>query len=336
MELNPNYKGVSRPYFSQIRGELTPTGLPAYIAGGLQFYSIGLETPAGEIGIVNSNPILRSESYPQPASFTDYIGFNTLGGEFAPLDNKDVRLALCKAYDKETIVGEIGRGFATPAWGILPPGFPNYAGDQLKTLDPNVYDVEAAKGLLAKAGYPDGKDFPKFEMWIRAPTQSQSSLCQAIQAQWKENLGIQVELRPATYDEFTEMAFSQKKAPIYFVSYQLDYYDPSTFLGVFRTDGGRHPNLDPQYDEFYLKAVSLLDLKKRAEQLVEAEKMLVNSAAYSFLWSPFGTSLWPCNLSGWMLEPNSDGYQQLSPPTAGGWTSEGLYWTNSTCRKGLK
>ena len=336
MELNPTYKGVLRPYFTQIRGELTPTGLPAYIAGDIREYTINMDTPAGEIGIVNANPILRAESHPQPSTSTDYIGFNTLGGEFKPLDNPDVRMALSKAIDKEALMGEIGRGFANPAWGILPPGFPGYAGDQLKTLDPNVYDVEAAKALLAKAGYADGKGFPKFEMWIRAPSPSMLILCQAIQAQWKENLGIQIELHPADYSAFTDMAFTQKKAAIYYVGYMLDYYDPSTFLGVFRTDGGRHPHQDPQYDEFYLKAVSDLDMKKRAEGLVEAEKMLVNSTAYIFLWSGFGTVLWPCNLSGWMLEPNADGYQLLGPPTAALWASVGLYWTTSTCRKGLR
>jgi oligopeptide transport system substrate-binding protein len=295
-----------------------------------------MDTPAGEIGIVNANPILRAESHPQPSTSTDYIGFNTLGGEFQPLDNSDVRLALCKALDKETMVGEIGRGFASPAWGILPPGFPNYAGDQLKTLEPNVFDVEAAKGLLAKAGYADGKGFPTFELWIRAPTPSMLSLCQAIQAQWKDHLGVQVELHPADYSAFTDMAFSQKKAAIYYVGYMLDYYDPSTFLGVFRTDGGRHPHLDAQYDEFYLKAVSLLDVKQRSEQLVEAEKLLVNSSAYFFLWSPFTTTMWPCNLSGWMIEPNPKGFQLLGPPTAAGWASVGLYWTTSDCRNGLK
>lgn len=336
MELTPTYKGIMRPYFTQIRGELTPTGLPAYIAGDIRDYVLGMDTPAGEDAIVNANPILRSESHPQPATSTDYIGFNTLGGEFKPLDNPDVRLALCKAIDKAAVVGEIGRGYASPAWGILPPGFPGYAGDLLKPLDPNVYDVEAAKGLLAKAGYEGGKDFPKFELWIRAPTPSMLNLCQAIQAQWKDNLGVQVELRPADYSAFTDTAFTQKKAAIYYVGYMLDFYDPSTFLGVFRTNGGRHPHLDPQYDDFYLKAVSLLDLKKRAEQLVEAEKMLVSSAAYYFLWSPFTTNLWTCNLSGWMLEPNSKGYSLLGPPTATSWASVGLYWTNSDCRKGLK
>ncbi len=336
LDINPTYKGIMRPYMISNRGERLPNTLPAYIAGDIREYTTNMDTPAGEIGLINANPILHAESHPQPPVYTEYIGFNTLGGEFEPLNNPDVRMALCKAIDKETLVGEIGRGFASPAWGILPPGFPNYAGDQLKKLEPNIFNVEAAKGLLAKAGYADGKGFPKFEFWVRGPTPSTLSLCQAVQAQWKANLGVEVELHPADFVAFTDMTFDQKKTPIYYVGYSLDYYDPSTFLGVFRSKGGRHPHDDPQYDENYLKAVSTLDLEKRAELLVESEKMLVNSTAYYFLWSPFTNLLFPCNLKGPMLEPTDAGYVLLGPPTATYWAFTGLYWTDASCRKALK
>lgn len=335
-ELNPKYKGINRPYITKIRGERLPTGLPSYITGALREYMLSMDTPAAEVGMVNANPILRSESHPQPPMETHYIGFNTLGGEFAPLDNPDVRMALCKAVDKATLVNEIGRGFASPAWGILPPGFPNYAGEQMKVLEPNVFDVEAARALLSKAGYANGKGFPKLEFWMRGPTTAQLSLCQAIQAQWMENLGVEVELVPADWQAFTDKAFGEKKAAIYYVGYMLDYYDPSTFLGVFRTDGGRHPHLDPKFDEFYLNSVSTLNLQKRAELLVEAEKMLVNSTAYFFLWSPFTINLWPCYVKGPAVEPNSEGFQRVAPPVAAGSPYTGLYLSDSKCRVGLK
>ena len=75
-----------------------------------------------------------------------------------------------KALDKTSIVGALGRGFAYPAWGILPKGFVGNSYDALATEDPNIFDVEAAKKLLADAGFPDGKGFPEFELWIRSPT----------------------------------------------------------------------------------------------------------------------------------------------------------------------
>jgi len=335
-ELNPNYKGIRRPYIVEIREENLPKGLPAYIAGDIQRISIDANSPAGERALVNANPILRTESHPQPPTNTDYIGFNTLPGKFPPLDNPDVRLALCKAIDKETLVSEIFQGFAEPAWGILPKGFPNYIGEQLKELDPNVYDPEAARQLLAKAGYPDGKGFPVFGMWIRQPDASRMALCEAIQARWKENLGITVELRPSDFQSFTDTAFKQKNAPIYFVNYSLDYYDPATFLNIFRT-GGRHPHEDPEWTAFYDEANAIMDPEKRFALLQEAEKRLVLSVAYYFVESPFGIMLWPCNLKGETVQPNKDGYQFYGGGGVGCFHAyEGMYWADPACRAGLR
>ena len=155
----------------------------------IQGYSIGIDTPAGEVGLINANPVLRAESHPQPSPVTWYIGFHT-SGEFPPLADQNVRLALNKAIDKETIIGEVGRGFAYPAWGIVPKGFPGNVYEQLKSADPNVFDVEAAQKLLADAGFPGGEGFPKYELWIRNPQPYMVTLCEAVQAAWKEHLNI--------------------------------------------------------------------------------------------------------------------------------------------------
>ena len=334
-ELNDKYKGSRKVYFTGILEKPAPQTLPAYIAGDIQAYNIDGATPAGEREMVNANPVLKTEQHPQPSSFTDYLGFNTLAGKFKPLDNPDVRMALCKAIDKEALIKEIYRGLADPAWGILPKGFPNNIGDQLQGLDPNKYDVEAAKQLLSKAGYADGKDFPKFEMWIRQPTPVQSSLAQAIQARWKENLGIEVDLKPADFQSFTDTAFVKKDAPIYYVAYSLDYYDPATFLNVFRSTG-RHPHEDKDWDEFYNKANANLNLEERMQQLQEAETRLVNGTAWYFLANPFSIALWPCNLAGEALQPNKAGYQfNLGGGVGSIHAYEGMYWSNSDCRKGI-
>jgi len=331
-ELNPNYKGVLRPYLTQLRGRTLPTGLPAYMAGDIQAYSIGIDTPAGEVNLINANPLLRAETHPQPSPVTWYIGFHTLG-EFEPLTDRKVRLALNKAVDKETIIGEVGRGFAYPAWGIVPKGFPGNVYEQLKTVDPNVFDVEAAKKLLAEAGYPDGKGFPKYELWIRNPAPYMVTLCEAVQAAWKEHLGINVELYPTDHQSFTATVFKEKKIPMYFVGYSRDYYDPSTFLAVFR-GGGRHPHDDPEFDDAYGTANSTFDPKKRLELLGKAEEILVNSGGYVFLIQPFSIKLWPCNLAGEGLEPNQEGYQVESGYGAA-WPRPGIYWSDPKCRVGL-
>jgi len=335
-ELNPTYKGVRRPYITELREQLLAPSLPAYIAKETQGYTVDGNTPAGEVGLIEQNAILKSEMHPQPPASTDYIGFNTLPGRAAPLDNPDVRLALSMAIDKEALVQQIFRGFAEPAWGILPKGFPNYIGDRLKELAPNKYDPAAARDLLAKAGFRDGAGFPTFELWLRQPNAAQQAMAQAIQARWKENLGITVELKPADFQSFTDAAFAQKTAPMYFVSYALDYYDPATFLNVFR-DGGRHPHENPEWTAFYNEANGTLEAEQRLAQLQEAEVRLVESTAWYFLQSPFSVALWPCNLAGEAVQPNSAGYQFNSGGGVGSpHAFEGLYWSNSDCRADLR
>ena len=334
--LNETYKGVRRPYFTEIREETLPTagGLPAYISGDIRSYGINGDTPQAEIALINSNPVLRAESHPTPSTFTDYLGFNTMAGVQPPFDNPDVRLALCKAIDKEVLIGEIYRGFSNTGWGVLPKGFPGYSGDKLKELDPNKYDPEAAKQLLSKAGFTDGKGFPKVEVWMRSPGPTNLNVMQAIQARWKENLGIEVELKPADFQAFAEVYQGKgEKAGIYYVSYSMDYFDPATFLNVFVTKGGRHPHVDPAWDEKYAKANANIDPVKRLEAIAACEADLVNSTAYFFMAQPFSISLVPCTLAGPAAQPNKDGYVFA---TGGGpgcpHAYEGLYWADPSCR----
>jgi len=332
-ELRPDYQGIRRPWVGKIREENIPAGLAAYMAGDVQRHDVGAVSPPAEIGLVNGNPVLRAESHAQPPTSTDYLGFNTLG-DFEPLADQNVRLALCKAIDKATIVSEIYQGFAHPAWGILPKGFPNYNPD-LEKLDPNVYDPEAAKQLLADAGYADGTGFPTYELYIRQPSNQQVAVCEAIQAQWKENLGITIELRPSDFQSFTSAAFGDRTAAMYYVGYAQDYVDPATFMNVFRSTG-RHPHVDEAWDAVYNPANSSFDPEERFAGMKEAEIMLVESCAWYFVAQPFSAALWPCNAGGPALDPNKDGYQMWGGGGIGcPHAYEGMYWKDTDCRKAL-
>ncbi len=343
---NAKYNGNRVVYFEQIIEKTRPTGLAAYISGEAQSYALDGSQPPAEQMLVQANPVLRAESHPQPPTYTDYIGFNLLQPKLKTVDgqevdnpflNKDVRLALSKAIDKDTLVGQIFNGLAYPAYGILPNGFPNF-NPELKDMDVNKFDVEAAKTLLANAGFADGASFPKFEMYIRQPSTFMSTFSQAIQANWKENLGIEVELKPADFQAFTAAAFTDKTAPIYYVSYSMDYYDPATFLNVFRASsvGGRHPYDNIEWTTAYNTANGTLDLEKRLELLKVSEKDLVDSAGWFFLYGPFSISLYPCNLAGPATEPNKDGYQFFGGGGPGCIHAyEEMYWNNSDCRESI-
>ncbi|MEZ4638077.1 MAG: hypothetical protein R2856_24465 [Caldilineaceae bacterium] len=139
---------------------------------------------------------------------------------------------------------------------------------------------------------------------------------------------------PTDHQSFTAATFTEKNVPIYFVGYSMDYFDPATFMGVFRSQG-RHPHNSELYDETYSSANALADPSARLARLAEAERILVDEAGYMFLIQPFNVNLFPCNLAGEGVAPNKEGFQNDVgvPGVASPWL--GTYWSNSDCRAGL-
>jgi peptide/nickel transport system substrate-binding protein len=76
-------------------------------------------------------------------------------GETIPaLGDVRVRQAMNMVFDRDAIAEQLYRGYADPAYQIFRPGSNAYLEDL--TEDPYPYDVEAAKALMAEAGYADG------------------------------------------------------------------------------------------------------------------------------------------------------------------------------------
>ena len=78
--------------------------------------------------VLDPNDALNQELVIAPPSFSvSYIGFNT---SLPPFDDPNFRKALNHAIDKELIATEVLSELVTPAYSVLPPGFPGY--------DPNI------------------------------------------------------------------------------------------------------------------------------------------------------------------------------------------------------
>jgi oligopeptide transport system substrate-binding protein len=114
------------------------------------------------------------------------IYFYRLNIEHKPLDKPKVRLALNLAIDREAIVKNITRQDEQPATGFTPSGMGDYHALKVVTYNPN-----KARQLLAEAGYPGGKGFPKFNILINL-SEAHRTIAEAIQQMWKEELHINV------------------------------------------------------------------------------------------------------------------------------------------------
>ncbi|MEM7567998.1 MAG: ABC transporter substrate-binding protein, partial [Pseudomonadota bacterium] len=91
-----------------------------------------------------------------------------------PFRDPKVREAIDKAIDRETMVEIVLEGLGTPANQMMPAGFFGSSDD----IPMPVYDPEAAKALLADAGYPDGFEMDLYCTNDRLP--GDGAICEAL------------------------------------------------------------------------------------------------------------------------------------------------------------
>ena len=193
-----------------------------------------------------------------------------------------------------------------PAYSFLMPGFPASNSQGLKDIQN--YDVAKAKQLLADAGYPDGKGFPKLTLWLRNEAPVRQAVAQAIAASIKQNLGIEVAVSNQENKTFTD-AMNAKPTQIQFgmVSYGMDFLDPYNMLSVWLS-GGRHNWNNAKFDDMVKKAASFTgDPAERIKMFQDAEKLLVTEAPGVFIYHRYQSDLYKPYVKGTELEADQNG-----------------------------
>jgi oligopeptide transport system substrate-binding protein len=208
----------------------------------------------------------RPEYYATPYLGTYFFRFNVTKPLFADVR---VRKALSMAVDRESLTRYVTRAGEIPTTGFVPAGLPGYEGPRGPGFDP-----ARAKTLLAEAGFPGGKGFPKTELLYNTSEQHRV-ITQAIQQMWKEHLGIDVELVNVEWKVYLSRLSS--------LDYQIsrggwigDYPDPNTFLDMWIGGGGNNRTgwASKRFDELIARAQTLSG-RERVAVLAEAEKILV-------------------------------------------------------------
>jgi oligopeptide transport system substrate-binding protein len=209
----------------------------------------------------------RPEFYVTPYLGTYYFRFNVTK---PPTNDVRVRKALSMAVDREALTKFVTKAGEIPTSSFVPVNMPGYEGVRGPT-----FDAAGAKKLLAEAGFPDGKGFPKTEL-VYNTNEQHRVITQAVQQMWKDHLGIDVELVNVEWKVYLDR---QKK-----LDYQLsragwigDYVDPNTFLDMWVTGGGNNQTgwSNKRYDDLIARAGRALDPKERMKLFNEAERVLV-------------------------------------------------------------
>jgi peptide/nickel transport system substrate-binding protein len=203
----------------------------------------------------------------------DELLFSSVKGK-NPFKDRRVRQAFYQSIDIESIKSRVMRNASTPTAEMVGPGVRGFQPDMNKRLP---YDVEAAKKLMAEAGYPNG-----FELGMNCPNDryvNDAAICQAVAANLAR-IGVKVNLQTeskATY--FPKIL--RRDTSFYLLGWTpstTDAHDSMYNLMATPTDKGQGQfNLgwysNPKFDDLALKVQGETDDKKRNEYIREAFKI---------------------------------------------------------------
>lgn len=221
---------------------------------------------------------MPSQYIPHLRQFADFshgqyqaVYFYSINVTRPPFDNVWVRRALNWAVDRDAIANDLLKKSRDP-WGrFAPAGYPGY------TPPPAIgFDPEYARECLVKAGYPGGKGLPKVSILFNT-SEDHRRIAEAIQAMWKRELAIDVELSNQEWGSYLN-ACTTLQYDVARRSWIGDYLDPNTFLSCFITGDGNNRSgwSSPRYDALIRDAAYELDPAKRLAMLAEAEKLLLD------------------------------------------------------------
>jgi len=161
---------------------------------------------------------------PRPALNVFYVGMNNT---YAPFDNVLVRQAIAMGIDRQRIVDNFYPAGSEVATHFTPCAIPNgCAGDEWYEFDP-----EAARALLAEAGFADGFDTTiTYRDVVRGYLPDPNIVAQDIQAQLLENLNINAEIVVMESGAFLEAADAGTIEGLHLLGWGADYPDMTNFL----------------------------------------------------------------------------------------------------------
>ena len=231
-----------------------------------------------------------------------YIGFNM---EDEILKNRDVRLAIAHALDRDAIIRYMLKGLAVRSSSLLAPSNP-FLNDKLPSIE---HDVEKAKKLLDKAGYPDpGDGTPRFSLTYKTSKNPSRKKIAEVFAQQLAEVGIDISIKSFEWGTF----FSDIKKgnfQIYSLTW-VGIWDPDIYRYIFHSSSlppeganrGRYMNarLDKLLDEGRLAQ----EFDERKAIYDEVQEIIFRDAPYVHLWTSVNVTAFNRSLKGFVTYPD--------------------------------
>ncbi|MFL5764508.1 MAG: ABC transporter substrate-binding protein [Bacteroidia bacterium] len=236
----------------------------------------------------NKPPKYVLERSPEMAS--QYYEFNMTK---EPFNNVKVRQAFCYALDRNKIVDDVlkGEAYGPGVNGICPPSFRGYDITKITGYD---FDAAKAKKLLAEAGYPNGKGFPKVKIELNSGGAKNTNVVLEIQKQLMEVLNVNVDFEVVPQKQKMDDA-KYARAELFRAAWIADFPSPENFLWILYgatvpadITQPSYPNTprykNPEFDKLFDAGKSAKTQEEGYADFLKAEQLMINDAPIMVLW----------------------------------------------------
>ncbi len=207
------------------------------------------------------------------------------------LRDRNVRLALAHATDKQKLIDVVLLGLGTPGLALIPDGLGQWYNSSLTDY---AYDIARANQILDDAGYqdsdgdgvrelPDGSRPLTFRLNWPSDSVDAPRRAELLSDMWQQ-IGVAVEPQAVDPDALTAACCPAFDFDIMLWSWVSDP-DPYALLRVMTTDqiptgSSETGYANPRYDALFLEQSRELDLQKRIALVHEMQKIAHEDVVY--------------------------------------------------------
>ncbi|GAB4539433.1 MAG: ABC transporter substrate-binding protein [Anaerolineae bacterium] len=207
------------------------------------------------------------------------------------LRDRNVRLALAHATDKQKIIDVVLLGLGTPGLTLIPDGLGVFYND---TIQDYPFDIEEANRILDEAGYadrdgdgvremPDGTNPLNFRLYWPNDSATAPRIAELLAETWGQ-IGVKLQPQALDPDALTSVCCPTFDFDIIIWGWGSDP-DPGFLLSVHLTDEIPTGNSEtgysnPEFDALYAQQATELDAVKRREIIWKMQEILHRDVAY--------------------------------------------------------
>lgn len=206
------------------------------------------------------------------------------------MGNKNFRLALNYALDREEYNQLANSGTYTPFNGLVFPGLQAKGSTYGEVYDLNSYSypingdeakaVDYLNAAMQELGISNASDI-EIE-FVTTDAETNKKIAEVLQERWQNVLGIKVNIRQVTYSDIYGNVFPDHDFEIGYGGWGSDYDDPYSYLELFLGSSSYNYSQyeNPEVDALLTASQDEADTDARMDMLNQAEQLILADGAF--------------------------------------------------------